>query len=200
MIYKKDFKASLKKLKNNELNEIPNKPLHLIPGYPYLFYNVETDFDGRKVYHNVNVTAGYYHPQVNEDESEITLMNAMSIDYSSKGEYIEPLNYIVGHPEHIDLHKKKLNYYIDYYTKIYKLDLPPIHVEHVPKMKEMLEEARWVPTEENKYIPFIGETYRMKKESFEKKHRKSKSSQSSKSSSQKSKSNSNSKTRKNKKP
>jgi hypothetical protein len=166
-------------MKNNELQSIsinnPNQ-LDLVPNYSYLIYNIEDDFYGRKVYTNVNISIGYYNPQPQDTDDDssnkILLEDAIVLEYILRGtnnDQVDPVNDI--NIQEFDIREEEITEVpIDTYTKIYKLPLQPLDIQRVPKIKEELEEMRWVP-ETNPNVQFVGEKFREAKESFEKKQK-----------------------------
>jgi hypothetical protein len=184
--------SELKKLVSPYLVMIHNKELQpvniqdLTPNYPYLVYNIDTEFSGRSVYTNVNITVGYYNPnskdEVIEDEDsedednersdEIPLSDVKVLEYSIKGSNPNPMNDI----NKFDVvREKEMNVPIYQNTEIYNLplrssDIKRIGIERL-KIKEELEELHWVPI----HIPnvsFIGKKYRKSKKAFEEKQAK----------------------------
>lgn len=184
--------SELKKLVSPYLVMIHNKELQpvniqdLTPNYPYLVYNIDTEFSGRSVYTNVNITVGYYNPnskdEVIEDEDsedednersdEIPLSDVKVLEYSIKGSNPNPMNDI----NKFDVvREKEMNVPIYQNTEIYNLplrssDIKRIGIERL-KIKEELEELHWVPI----HIPnvsFIGKKYRKSKKAFEAKQAK----------------------------
>jgi len=165
---KNDFLSALEMLKNGTLEKINGK-ISLTPGYPYLFYTLDTEFSGRKVYNNVNITTGYYNSNEKYmSENYIMLKNAINVEYSTTNKNIEPFDDMKKYNLGLD-EADSIPIEVSQYTQIYKLPFPPMNIERIPNMKENLEEMRWMP-EESKNIPFIGESYRENKENFEKKY------------------------------
>lgn len=165
-------------MKNNELQSIPiNNPnqLDLVPNYSYLIYNIEDEYYGRKVYTNVNISIGYYNPQPQDTDDDssnkILLEDAIVLEYTLRGSNNnpDPVNDI--NIQEFDIREEEITEVpIDTYTKIYKLPLQALDIQRVPKIKEELEEMRWIP-ETNPNVPFLGEKYREAKESFEEKQK-----------------------------
>lgn len=177
---KNQFLEFLEMLKNGKLEKVERvskyKPFNLTPNYPYLFYDIETEFSGRKVYNNVHITAGYYNPKPYDDpynsaidENEVVLVNAISLKYSTRDDDIQPFDDIQEYDLDLDEEDEEEETYftITAYTTVYKLPLPPIDSERVTGMKEVFEEMRYVP-ENSDNISFIGEKYREAKQNFEK--------------------------------
>lgn len=174
---KNRFLEFLEMLKNGKLEKVERvskyEPFNLTPNYPYLFYDIESEFSGRKVYNNVHITVGYYNPKPYDDtynstidENDVVLENAISIKYSTRNNDIEPFDDIKKY--NVNLTEKKETYFtITEYTTVYKLPLPPIDSERVTGMKEVFEELRYAP-ENSDNISFIGEKYREAKQNFEK--------------------------------
>ncbi len=169
----------LEMMKNNELQTVPiSNPnqLDLVPNYSYLVYNIEDEYSGRKVYTNVNISIGYYNPEPQDTSdngsNKILLENAIVLEYTLRGTnnvQVDPVNDI--NIQAFDIREEEVtDASIDIYTKIYKLPLQPLDIQRVPKIKEELEEMRWVP-ETNPNVPFVGEKYREAKESFEEKQK-----------------------------
>jgi hypothetical protein len=165
-------------IKNNDLQSIPiNNPnqLDLVPNYSYLIYNIEDEYYGRKVYTNVNISIGYYNPQPqdtsDDDSNKILLEDAIVLEYILRGtnNNLDPVNDI--NIQEFDIREEEITEVpIDTYTKIYKLPLEPLDIQRVPKIKEELEEMRWVPAT-NPNVPFLGEKFREAKASFEEKQK-----------------------------
>lgn len=194
-------------MKNNELQSIPiNNPnqLDLIPNYSYLIYNIEDEYYGRTLYTNVNISVGYYNPQPqdtsDDDSNKILLEDAIVLEYILRGSnnvQVDPVNDI--NIQEFDIKEEEITEVpIDTYTKIYKLPLEPLDIQRVPKIKEELEEMRWVP-ETNPNVQFVGEKFREAKESFEEKQKNYNGGSKLKNKSKKRIGNKNKKTRKNKK-
>jgi hypothetical protein len=165
-------------MKNNELQTVsinnPNQ-LDLVPNYSYLIYNIEDDYYGRKVYTDVNISIGYYNPQPQDTDDDslnkILLEDAIVLEYTLRGSNNnpDPVNDI--NIQEFDIKEEEITEVpIDTYTKIYKLPLQPLDIQRVPKIKEELEEMRWVP-ETNPNVPFLGEKFREAKASFEEKQK-----------------------------
>jgi hypothetical protein len=177
-ILKNKVAPYLAMMKNNELQTVPiSNPnqLDLVPNYPYLIYNIEDEYYGRKVYTNVNISIGYYNPEpqdTSDDSSnKILLENAIVLEYTLRGtnNNPDPVNDI--NIQAFDIREEEVtDASIDRYTKIYKLPLQPLDIQRVPKIKEELEEMRWVPAT-NPNVPFLGEKFREAKESFEEKQK-----------------------------
>lgn len=199
--------SELKKLVSPYLVMIHNKELQpvniqdLTPNYPYLIYNIDTEFSGRSVYTNVNITVGYYNPnskdeviEDNEDEviededsedevieyedednerlDEIPLSDVKVLEYSIKGSNPNPMNDI---KKFNVVREKDMNVPIYQNTEIYNLPLRSSDIKRIGierlKIKEELEELYWAPI----HIPnvsFIGKNYRKSKKAFEEKQAK----------------------------
>jgi len=174
---KNQFLEFLEMLKNGKLEKVERvskyEPYNLTPNYPYLFYDIETEFSGRKVYNNIHIIVGYYNPKPYDDpynstidENDVVLENAISLKYSTRDNNIQPFDDIEKY--NLKLTEKKETFFtITEYTTVYKLPLPPIDSERVTGMKEVFEEMRYVP-ENSDNISFIGEKYREAKQTFEK--------------------------------
>lgn len=151
-------------LKDKKLEQIDTDKL--IPNHAYLFYSVDSEFSGRKVYHYVDIVAGFYDPRPHPEGTVIT--KALSISYTLRGDdgAEDIVNDLRKHKIPIK-HKKRIivSEYSGY--TVYKLPVEPIKKERVQGMSEAMEELRYVPADDDKW--FIGEKYREAKKSFERK-------------------------------